>query len=192
MRVRALWWENGRLALLDQRKLPAREFVLRLRTVAEVARAIRTMQVRGAPAIGVAAAYGMALAEASGRTTPDSAAKLLRATRPTAYDLFVGVETVRGAWAAGADPLEAAHAYRETIVEECRSIGLAGADLFRRRPNVLTHCNAGALATVEWGTALAPLRVAKERGAKLFVYVDETRPLLQGSRLTAWELKRER
>jgi S-methyl-5-thioribose-1-phosphate isomerase len=192
MRVRALWWENGRLALLDQRKLPAREVVLRLRTVAEVARAIRTMQVRGAPAIGVAAAYGMALAAASGRTTPDAAAKLLRATRPTAYDLFVGVETVRGAWAAGADPLEAAHAYRETIVEECRSIGLAGADLFRRRPNVLTHCNAGALATVEWGTALAPLRVAKERGAKLFVYVDETRPLLQGSRLTAWELKRER
>jgi S-methyl-5-thioribose-1-phosphate isomerase len=192
MRVRALWWEKGRLALLDQRKLPAREVVLRLGSVREVANAIRTMQVRGAPAIGVAAAFGMALAAADGRSTADGAAKRLRATRPTAYDLFVGVETVRAAWAAGEDPLVAATGYRDRVVEECRRIGLAGADLFRRRPNVLTHCNAGALATVEWGTALAPLRVAAERGTKLFVYVDETRPLLQGSRLTAWELARER
>ncbi|HXQ94700.1 MAG TPA: S-methyl-5-thioribose-1-phosphate isomerase [Thermoplasmata archaeon] len=192
MRVRALWWDAGRLALLDQRELPGREVVLRLRTTAEVARAIRTMQVRGAPAIGVAAAYGMALAARGGRAGPEAAAKLLRATRPTAYDLFVGVETVRAAWSSGQDPLAAAHAYRATVVEECRKIGLAGAELFRHRPNVLTHCNAGALATVEWGTALAPLRVANDRGAKLFVYVDETRPLLQGSRLTAWELARER
>jgi S-methyl-5-thioribose-1-phosphate isomerase len=192
MRVRALWWDNGRLALLDQRRLPQREVVLRLRRPSEVARAIRTMQVRGAPAIGVAAAFGMALAAADGRSTPESAAKLFRSTRPTAYDLFVGVETVRAAWAEGADALEAATTYRDRVVEECRKIGLAGAGLFRVRTNVLTHCNAGALATVEWGTALAPLRVAKERGAKLFVYVDETRPLLQGSRLTAWELGRER
>ncbi|MCI4329233.1 MAG: S-methyl-5-thioribose-1-phosphate isomerase, partial [Thermoplasmata archaeon] len=154
MRVRALWWEDDRLALLDQRLLPQRERILRLRTASEVARAIRTMQVRGAPAIGVAAAYGMALAARGGRST-----------RPTAYDLFVGVETVRAAWVAGNDPLAAAHEYRARVVEECRQIGLAGADLFRTRPNVLTHCNAGALATVEWGTALAPLRVAKERGA---------------------------
>jgi methylthioribose-1-phosphate isomerase len=192
MRVRALWWDDGRLALLDQRLLPGREVVLRLRSVAEVAKAIRTMQVRGAPAIGVAAAFGMALAAADGRSAPESAAKRLRATRPTAYDLFVGIETVLAAWAAGDDPLAAAAGYKDRIVEECRRIGLAGADLFRTRTNVLTPCNAGALATVEWGTALAPLRVAKERGAKLFVYVDETRPLLQGSRLTAWELGRER
>ncbi|MCI4321978.1 MAG: S-methyl-5-thioribose-1-phosphate isomerase [Thermoplasmata archaeon] len=191
MRVRALWWDEGRLALLDQRLLPGREKILRLRTVAAVANAIRTMQVRGAPAIGVAAAYGMALAAAQPRSTPEKAAKLLRSTRPTAYDLFVGIETVRAAWSNGDDPLAAAHAYREKIVEECRKIGEAGASLFQRRPNVLTHCNAGALATVEWGTALAPLRVARDRGAKLFVYVDETRPLLQGSRLTAWELARE-
>jgi translation initiation factor eIF-2B subunit alpha/methylthioribose-1-phosphate isomerase len=150
------------------------------------------MQVRGAPAIGVAAAYGMALAALGGRSTPERAAQLLRCTRPTAYDLFVGVETVRAAWAAGEDPLAAANEYRARVVEECRQIGLAGAGLFLSRPNVLTHCNAGALATVEWGTALAPLRVAKERGADLFVYVDETRPLLQGARLTAWELGRER
>jgi S-methyl-5-thioribose-1-phosphate isomerase len=192
MRVRALWWENGRLALIDQRKLPQRETVVRLRSAAEVAKAIRSMQVRGAPAIGVAAAYGMALAARGGRSTPDAAARLLRSTRPTAYDLFVAVETLRSAWADGEDVLAAADAYRARVVEECREIGLAGAELFRRRPNVLTHCNAGALATVEWGTALAPLRVARERGAKLFVYVDETRPLLQGARLTAWELARER
>ncbi|MCI4326790.1 MAG: S-methyl-5-thioribose-1-phosphate isomerase [Thermoplasmata archaeon] len=192
MRVRALWWDDGRLALLDQRLLPGREVVRRLRSVGEVAKAIRTMQVRGAPAIGVAAAFGMALAAADGRSRPETAAKQLRATRPTAYDLFVGVETVRAAWVGGDDTLGAATAYKDRIVEECRQIGLAGADLFRTRTNVLTHCNAGALATVEWGTALAPLRVAMERGAKLFVYVDETRPLLQGSRLTAWELGRER
>ncbi|MCI4324596.1 MAG: S-methyl-5-thioribose-1-phosphate isomerase [Thermoplasmata archaeon] len=192
MRVRALWWDKGRLALIDQRLLPQKEKVLRLRTVAEVARAIRTMQVRGAPAIGVAAGFGMALAAQEGRSTPEGAARTLRATRPTAYDLFVGVETMRTAWTNGEDVLAAAEAYREKVVEECRRIGLAGAGLFRHRPNVLTHCNAGALATVEWGTALAPLRVARDRGAKLFVYVDETRPLLQGARLTAWELARER
>ncbi|MFZ0830015.1 MAG: S-methyl-5-thioribose-1-phosphate isomerase, partial [Thermoplasmata archaeon] len=118
-------------------------------------------------------------------------AKLLRATRPTAYDLFVGIETVRTAWIQGRVPLEAADAYRERIVEECHQIGEAGASLFRRRPRVLTHCNAGALATVEWGTSLAPLRVARARGAPIFVWVDETRPLLQGSRLTAWELREE-
>jgi S-methyl-5-thioribose-1-phosphate isomerase len=192
MRVRALWWENGRLALLDQRRLPRQERILHLRTLAEVAHAIRTMQVRGAPAIGVAAGYGMALAAREGRSTAETAAKRLRATRPTAYDLFVAVETMREAWTNGEDVLAAADAYRERVVEECRKIGIAGADLFLHRPNVLTHCNAGALATVEWGTALAPLRVARERGAKLFVYVDETRPLLQGARLTAWELARER
>jgi len=191
MAVRALWWDEGRLALLDQRLLPGREKILRLRTVTEVARAIRTMQVRGAPAIGVAAAYGMALDAAQPRAAPEKAAKLLRATRPTAYDLFVGIEAVRAAWLEGGDALAAAHAYRAKVVEECRKIGEAGAGLFRKRPNVLTHCNAGALATVEWGTALAPLRVARDRGADLFVYVDETRPLLQGSRLTAWELARE-
>ena len=193
MRVRALWWENGRLALLDQRKLPGSEVVLHLRKVREVASAIRTMQVRGArrrsawrPRTGwrspprTDVRLRKVRQRSSGRpdrrrTTCSSASRRSGRPGPT-----------------GEDPLAAAHAYRERVVEECRKIGLAGADLFRRRPNVLTHCNAGALATVEWGTALAPLRVAKERGAKLFVYVDETRPLLQGSRLTAWELGRER
>ncbi len=192
MPVRALWYRRGTLFLLDQRALPAKATVRRLRRLNEVADAIRTMAVRGAPAIGVAAAYGMVLGYREGTYSPGRAAKALRATRPTAHDLFVGIETVRRAWAAHEDVEAAADAYRSEIVEECRRIGEAGAPLFARTRRVLTHCNAGALATVEWGTALAPLRVARQRGAPLFVWVDETRPLLQGSRLTAWELARER
>ena len=192
MPVRALWFRGGALYLLDQRALPSRTVVRRLTRVEQVAEAIRTLTVRGAPAIGVAAAYGMVLAHRQGRYRPDRAAAILRATRPTAYDLFVGIETVRASWVAGEDVLAAADAYRGKIVEECHRIGTAGAPLLADAERVLTHCNAGALATVEWGTALAPIRVARERGAHLFVWVDETRPLLQGSRLTAWELARER
>ncbi len=192
MSVRALWFRDGTLFLLDQRELPAKTVVRRLTRVGEVANAIRTMAVRGAPSIGVAAAYGMALAARRGRSTPAAAARLLGATRPTAYDLFVGIDTVKAAWEAGADPLAAADAYRERVVDECHRIGTSGAPLLAKARRVLTHCNAGALATVEWGTALAPIRVARDRGAHLFVWVDETRPLLQGARLTAWELGRER
>jgi len=191
MRVRALWYRGGILYLIDQRELPGRTAVRRLRRVREVADAIRTMVVRGAPAIGVAAAYGMVLAYREGSISPERAAKLLRETRPTAHDLAVGLEAVRSAWVAGEDPVAAANRYREKVVEECHQIGVAGAPLLAKTRKVLTHCNAGALATVEWGTALAPIRVARERGADLFVWVDETRPLLQGARLTAWELSRE-
>jgi len=192
MRVRALWYGNGVLSLIDQRALPERTVVRRLRHLTDVADAIRTMVVRGAPAIGVAAAYGMVLAYREGSYTPARAARILVSTRPTAHDLAVGVETVRSAWEADADPVVAAEKYRERVVEECHRIGIEGAPLLKRAHRVLTHCNAGALATVEWGTALSPIRVARERGADLFVWVDETRPLLQGSRLTAWELARER
>ncbi|HYB78633.1 MAG TPA: S-methyl-5-thioribose-1-phosphate isomerase [Thermoplasmata archaeon] len=191
MRVRALWYRNGTLHLIDQRELPQRTVVRRLRHVRDVASAIRTMVVRGAPAIGVSAAYGMVLAYREGSIAPARAARMLRETRPTAHDLVVGLETVKSAWVAGEDPVAAADRYREKVVEECHRIGLAGAPLLARSHRVLTHCNAGALATVEWGTALAPIRVARERGAHLFVWVDETRPLLQGARLTAWELARE-
>ena len=192
MPVRALWFSGGRLHLVDQRALPARTRVVVASRVGQVAEAIRNMTVRGAPAIGVAAAYGMALAARERRRSPEAAARLLRSTRPTAYDLFVGTEAVRSAWAGGEDPLAAADAYRSRIVEECHRIGEAGASLFRKRHRILTHCNAGALATVEWGTSLAPLRVARDRGAPIFVWVDETRPRLQGSRLTAWELQQEK
>jgi translation initiation factor eIF-2B subunit alpha/methylthioribose-1-phosphate isomerase len=166
--------------------------VLRIKTLRATAEAIRTLAVRGAPSIGAAAAYGMVLAQREGVYTPQRAVQLLGATRPTAVDLFVGIETVRSAWTAGRDLQEAADAYRARIVEECHQIGIAGAPLLTGTRRVLTHCNAGALATVEWGTALAPIRVARDRGAKMFVWVDETRPLLQGARLTAWELARER
>jgi translation initiation factor eIF-2B subunit alpha/methylthioribose-1-phosphate isomerase len=192
MAVRALWFRDGRLHLIDQRELPSRTVVLHLRRVREVADAIRTMAVRGAPAIGVAAAYGMALASREGGGTPAKAAACLRATRPTAHDLFVGVEFVRRAWSAGDDPVAAASEYDRRVVDECHRIGIAGAPLLARARRVLTHCNAGALATVQWGTALAPIRVARTQGARLFVWVDETRPRLQGARLTAWELARER
>lgn len=189
--VRALWYDHHRLSLIDQRLLPGKLAVRRYRAVREVGEAIRTMVVRGAPAIGVAAAYGMALASREAGQTPDRAAKLLRATRPTAFDLFVGIEAVRSVWAKGEDAEEAADRYCANVVEECRQIGLAGAPLVPRNARLLTHCNAGALATVQWGTALAPIRVAHERGKNPFVFVDETRPLLQGARLTAWELGRE-
>ncbi|MGP8077935.1 MAG: S-methyl-5-thioribose-1-phosphate isomerase [Thermoplasmata archaeon] len=192
MQVRALWFRRGILYVIDQRELPGKTIVRRLSKIEEVAEAIRTLTVRGAPTIGVAAAYGMVLAARTRRQSPYRAAEMLRTTRPTANDLFVGIETVRKAWASGADPLVAADAYRERIVEECHRIGIAGAPLLMKCQRVLTHCNAGALATVEWGTALAPIRVARDLGAKLFVWVDETRPLLQGSRLTAWELAREK
>ena len=189
--VRALWYTPGTLHILDQRLLPNRRKVLALKTPDAVADAIKTLAVRGAPSIGVAGAYGMALASRTRGATPANSARMLLATRPTAHDLAVGVETVRRAWDAGEDPETAADAYCRRVVEECHRIGEAGARLFAHTPRVLTHCNAGALATVEWGTALAPLRVARERGASLFVWVDETRPLLQGARLTAWELAQE-
>jgi translation initiation factor eIF-2B subunit alpha/methylthioribose-1-phosphate isomerase len=192
MTVRALWYDRHTLHLIDQRRLPAHLVVRHLRTVQGTAEAIRTMVVRGAPAIGVAAAFGMALASRQRGMTALRAVGILRATRPTAYDLFVGIETVRRAWARGEDAEDAAVAYCARVVAECRKIGEAGAPLFRQANKVLTHCNAGALATVEWGTALAPIRVAHDRGVRLFVWVDETRPLLQGSRLTAWELTQEK
>lgn len=189
--VKALWFEDGALSVIDQRKLPGERKVLRLTTVDEVAAAIRDMTVRGAPTIGVAAAYGMVLAREGDRVPPDEAARILRETRPTAHDLFVGIDAVLTAWKEGKDVRAAADAYREAIVSQCKAIGTAGAPLLKRNANVLTHCNAGALATVEWGTALAPVRVAHGAGLDPFVWVDETRPLLQGSRLTAWELKEE-
>jgi len=192
MAVRALWFRAGSLYLLDQRELPGRTVVRRLTRVRQVADAIRSMMVRGAPSIGVAAAYGMVLARSEGGFSSEQAAELLRSTRPTAHDLFVGIEVVRRAWEDGEDVRKAADRYRDEVVEECHRIGIAGAPLLRKAKRVLTHCNAGALATVEWGTALAPIRVARSEGAELFVWVDETRPLLQGSRLTAWELSKER
>jgi len=176
--MRSLWWD-GTLKLIDQRKLPFQLKIFDASSVEKVAYAIKKMVVRGAPAIGCAAAYGMALAE-----DKEKAARMLKRTRPTAHDLFYAVDYMT----ENEGRIEAAHRYVEDIVEKCRKIGEIGEKLIKHGSRILTHCNAGALATVDWGTALAPIRMAKDR--EIFVWVDETRPRLQGL-LTSWELKQE-
>ncbi len=180
--------EDGRVRMIDQRVLPSRFRILTIRTLREMASAISDMTIRGAPAIGVAAAYGMALAQRR-RMNLDQAAKVIRATRPTAYDLFYAVDLMLES--RDGDIGEAAERYADDIVDKCRRIGQHGARLIKKDYSILTHCNAGALATVDHGTALAPIRTAHHSGKKLFVYVDETRPRLQGAKLTSWELLNE-
>ena len=192
------WAPDGSLRILDQRRLPATLEMRDLHTVDEVADAIRTLAVRGAPAIGVAAAIGLAVAAGGAELAEvERAAAQLRATRPTAVNLMWALDRMLGV--ARASVRLPAPARRDALREEaeriraqdaamCRAIGEHGAALIESGMRILTHCNAGALATAGIGTALAPLYVAQSRGAKLHVYADETRPLLQGARLTAWEL----
>lgn len=187
---RALWMEAGKLKMIDQRLLPEHFQIVELAHVEEVARAIKDMTVRGAPAIGAAAAYGMALAALEGKDV-HKAGNLLMSQRPTAFDLFFAVEYMQQALRALEEPIQAANRYVESIVQKCRSIGTNGAALIEDGAKVMTHCNAGALATVDYGTALAPMRVAWREGRKCFVYVSETRPRLQGMKLTAYELCNE-
>ena len=182
----AIRWEGGRLWLLDQRKLPE-EVVYAEQTSAEmVAASIAGMQVRGAPAIGIAAAYGLALDARAGRDVA-RAARLLVATRPTAVNLAWAVNRVL----AASDAVAEAEAINREDAEMCRAIGANGLGLIKPGSAVLTHCNAGALAVSALGTATAPLYLAHKAGVRFKVFVDETRPLLQGARLTAWELVRE-
>lgn len=176
--------------LIDQNLLPYEVKFYRARTVEEVARAIETMVVRGAPAIGATAAYGVALAAV--RKEPlDEAAARLRKTRPTAHDLFHAIDHVMKEIEKGTPAVKAAKEYASQIAEMCSRIGRNGDEIIRSGDSILTHCNAGALATVDYGTALAPMREAHKSGKNIFVYVDETRPRLQGAKLTAWELKNE-
>ena len=176
-----LRFEDGALLVLDQRALPEAERWIRCETVEQVADCIRTLAVRGAPAIGLAAAYGMALADDRG-----AAAALLRSTRPTAVNLAWAIEQCGEA----ADPLETARRLHREQHEADRRLAELGAQLFEDGTRALTHCNAGALATGGFGTAGGVLRAAWERGSLASVWVDETRQLLQGARLTAWELRR--
>jgi methylthioribose-1-phosphate isomerase len=173
-------FEDGALLILDQRALPAEERWIRCETAEQVADCIRTLAVRGAPAIGIAAAYGLALAD-----DRDAAAELLGSTRPTAVNLAWALERCRGA----DDPLEAARQIHREQQEADRRLGELGAELFGAGTRALTHCNTGALATGGIGTACGVLRVAWDQGRLAEVWVDETRPLLQGARLTAWELR---
>jgi methylthioribose-1-phosphate isomerase len=177
--------EADRVVLLDQRRLPDEAVELECRSSAEVARAIRAMAVRGAPAIGIAAAYGYALAARNGEDL-DDATKTLAASRPTAVNLAWALAEMR---ASDGDPAERARAIHAEEVERCRRMAEHAAELFAPGTRALTHCNAGGLATGGFGTAVGALRHAWERGLVRHVLVDETRPLLQGARLTAWELE---
>jgi len=183
---RALWHDGNVIKFIDQRKLPFSFEIFTARTVDDVAFAIKEMVVRGAPAIGAAAVYGMALGEKETRKS----AELLRSTRPTAYDLFYAVEYMVEAINQRENAFAAASVYVEDIITRCKKIGENGEKLINDNMRILTHCNAGALATVDYGTALAPLRVAHGKNKKIFVFADETRPRLQGL-LTAWELFQE-
>jgi methylthioribose-1-phosphate isomerase len=180
--------------LLDQKRLPLDEVWLELTSSGEVAAAIKDLTVRGAPAIGVAAAYGLAVDARRGAGVPElrAAADRLAHTRPTAVNLAWAVRRMVRRIGLGADTILAeAHAIRDEDEAACRRIGALGAPLIPPRARVLTHCNAGALATAGYGTALGVVRAAFEAGNPLSVYADETRPFLQGARLTAWELHRD-
>ncbi len=200
-------WQDDAVVMIDQRKLPNAETYVTCRTVAEVARAIKSMVIRGAPAIGVAAAMGLALGMRRSKATGTAkfaaefqkACELLAATRPTAVNLFWAIDRMKARFAAmvqaGASvgeiqrALEAeACAIHDEDVAACRAIGEHGGALLADGARVLTHCNAGALATAGYGTALGVIRGAIGQGKRIAVYADETRPFLQGARLTAWEL----
>jgi methylthioribose-1-phosphate isomerase len=188
--VRCIDWADGAVRLIDQTALPAEERWLVITDPDELVDAIRRLAVRGAPALGAAGALGVALAAHRGDDVPGAAARL-RAARPTAVNLGRGVERALGRLGDGPDAVLAeARAVLDEEAKACRSIGERGADLLQAdRPlRLLTHCNTGWLAAVEWGTALGIIAVLHERGQVEHVYADETRPLLQGARLTAWEL----
>ncbi len=175
--------EDDAVVVLDQRRLPDEEVDLRCATVPELAEAIRVLAVRGAPAIGAAAAYGMALAAERGDNL-DAASEMLAASRPTAVNLRWALDAMRD------DPTrERAGRIHADEVERCRRMGEHAVELIPAGARVLTHCNAGGLATGGYGTALGAIRAAYEAGLVEHVWVDETRPLLQGARLTAWELE---
>ena len=185
-----VWLEDGVVRLIDQRYLPFDVRIYDARNAEEIAVAIEDMVVRGAPAIGATAAYGIAQADLQG-VDLKGVIDRFRKTRPTGHDLFFAIDYMMKAADEKEDLIAAAMRYAREDIERCRKIGEHGAGLIRNGTRILTHCNAGALAAVDYGTAMAPMRVAKELGRRFFVYVDETRPRLQGARLTAWELLQE-
>jgi methylthioribose-1-phosphate isomerase len=203
-------WRDGAVVMVDQRKLPSEEVYVECRTAPEIARAIKTMVIRGAPAIGVAAAMGLALGVETSKATGTQKlatefyrlCELMASTRPTAVNLFWAIDRMKASFAAGVtagesvDQIKArliaeARAIHDEDVASCRAIGEHGAEVVPDGGHVLTHCNAGALATAGYGTALGVIRGAIERGKKVAVFADETRPFLQGARLTAWELVKD-
>lgn len=206
MALRSLEWQDGRLSIIDQTLLPGELKWIELRTAGDVWKAIKVLRIRGAPAIGVCAAFGVLVGLKEQRPAELSAAvdaalrtaDYLAGSRPTAVNLFWALDRMRaavreardcGSVAAFARRLETeAQAVCAGEIAACQAIGAHGAPLIRDGCGVLTHCNAGGLATVAYGTALAPMYRAHEEGRRFRVFADETRPLLQGARLTAWEL----
>ncbi|MFH0956344.1 MAG: S-methyl-5-thioribose-1-phosphate isomerase [Candidatus Aenigmatarchaeota archaeon] len=203
---RTIWLEGNVVKMIDQPKLPHFFRIAAAGNHKETADAIRTMVVRGAPAIGAAGAFGIAQAALEFRGTDmrkfsehmKAAEKLLSSTRPTAYDLFHAIgavmDSMKGAGnvaSAREEAVAAAKAYADGSAEKCRMIGVHGEKLIKSGYGVLTHCNAGALACVDYGTALAPMRAAHAKKKMMHVFVDETRPRLQGANLTAWEMAME-
>jgi methylthioribose-1-phosphate isomerase len=212
--VRSVEWVDGTVRILDQRRLPRTERYLRPRGADGVAEAIRTMAVRGAPLLGIASAYGMALAARGSKARGprgmlrdiERAGNLLKASRPTAVNIGWAVDRVaaaaeRALRSSAARGREGVDLVRRVVMDEatrialedetsCDAIGRLGAELLPEKANVLTHCNTGALATGGWGTAQGVIVAAHQSGKRVHVWVDETRPVLQGARLTAWELQR--
>ena len=203
-------WQSDAVVMIDQRKLPGQEIYVRCKTAPEVARAIKTMVIRGAPAIGVAAAMGIALGmnRSKAQGTKQFAVEfnklcdLMAATRPTAVNLFWAIARMKQAFSAAvlagqsvaevkARLTSEATAIHDEDVASCRAMGRFGAEMVPAGARILTHCNAGALATAGYGTALGVIRAAAEQGKVAQVFADETRPFLQGARLTAWELVRD-
>ncbi len=188
--VETIQWTDEGVVMIDQRRLPREEVFVTCRTYEEVAEAIRNMTIRGAPAIGVAAAMGVALGAAAGADL-DTVCNTLAATRPTAVNLFWAIERMRSVSGGVGRLIEEAKQIRLEDIAVCEAIGRNGASLVPDGKTVLTHCNAGALATAGYGTALGVIRSAFSAGKKIDVLADETRPFLQGARLTAWELQHD-
>jgi methylthioribose-1-phosphate isomerase len=207
--MRTVWWAKDRVKMIDQTKIPFQTEILEFRDYRKLARAIKDMRVRGAPAIGAATALGIALgvnysnaASVGGLSRElEKIVKTFKATRPTAVNLFWACRTMQEKFLKNKDRnlkeikqiliREAERITREDITC-CKKIGKWGATLVKKGASILTHCNAGALATADYGTALGVIRRAAEEGKGIKVFVDETRPRLQGARLTTWELKREK
>jgi methylthioribose-1-phosphate isomerase len=202
--------EADAVVMIDQRKLPAQEVYVRCKTASEVAKAIKTMVIRGAPAIGVAAAMGIALGMRKSKATGtqkfaaefQSVCELMAGTRPTAVNLFWAIDRMKRTFAEAAQAGESVDQIKDRLdreaelihdedVASCRAMGAFGAEVVPADARILTHCNAGALATAGYGTALGVIRGAVEQGKTVVVFADETRPFLQGARLTAWELVRD-
>jgi len=203
-------WKGDSVVMIDQRKLPSVELYVTCRTASEVAKAIKTMVIRGAPAIGVAAAMGIALGMRKSKATGtkqfatefQKVCDLMAATRPTAVNLFWAIDCMKRVFSTAAQSGASVDEIRQRLdaeavrihdddVASCRAMGAYGATLVPQTARILTHCNAGALATAGYGTALGVIRGAVEQGKNVAVLADETRPFLQGARLTAWELVKD-